>query len=258
MAGGPEAPVTRQDGASPEGAFRLEAAAPVVKGVQGRMDLRVEGEPKTTTPQAGGGEGGRESPWKEYRILGRLREGYWVLEIPDGMVVMDPRSVHERVLFEKWMASVKKGSVPRQGLLPPAMVALSPLQSNAVRRSLGWLEAYGYGVEEFGRDAWTVQALPAWISGADPAQALSDAADWLAQNGKSPGSAPEWLPDFVAAAVGRQALRLGEALDEAAVGRLLDELSRTEMPYASPKGRPTLVLTPWRELARKFGREERR
>ena len=50
-------------------------------------------------------------------------------------------------------------------------------------------------------------------------------------------------------------MRSREVLDEATVRRLVEELSGTEMPYASPRGKPTMILTPWRELNRKFGRE---
>jgi len=248
-----------------EAPFKLEAAPPPVRTVQGTLDLRPQAAAPGSGDGAGetgggaaapsAGAGAPTAPWKAYRLLGRLSGGYWVMETADGMVLMDPRAVHERILFEKWMASIRGGTVPRQGLLPPVTVTLTPLQSNALRHSLKWLGEYGYGVAEFGRDAWMLDAVPAWISGGEPAGVLSDLADWLAKNGKSPSSSPDWLASFVANAVARRAVRSEEVADEAAARRLLEGLAATEMPYASPRGRPTLVLTSWRELDRKFGRE---
>ena len=40
-----------------------------------------------------------------------------------------------------------------------------------------------------------------------------------------------------------------------ALAQLVGDLARCRMPYTCPRGRPTMILTPYRELARKFGRE---
>ncbi len=51
------------------------------------------------------------------------------------------------------------------------------------------------------------------------------------------------------AAVGtRQRLSLDE------IERLVVDLAACEMPYTSPRGRPTLIFTPLKELHKKFGR----
>ena len=54
---------------------------------------------------------------------------------------------------------------------------------------------------------------------------------------------------------GRQAVGLQRELTDAELHALVRDLSRTEMPYTSPRGKPTVVLFGMRELNRKFGRE---
>ena len=39
------------------------------------------------------------------------------------------------------------------------------------------------------------------------------------------------------------------------IEQLVVDLAKTEMPYTCPHGRPTIILTSYRELNRKFGRE---
>ena len=193
------------------------------------------------------------APWAEYRLLGRVGGQYVVLETADGLVLMDPRSAHERVLYERLLGAMEKGRVPAQGLLPPATVAVSPTQAAALRKHLELLKELGFGVAEFGADTFLVDALPTWIAGVAPGPLLSDVADGLLQGGK--GAARDWALPLVADVAGRQAVGLQRELTDAELHALVRDLSQTEMPYTSPRGKPTVILLGMRELNRKFGRE---
>lgn len=193
------------------------------------------------------------APWAEYRLMGRVGGLYIVLETADGLVLMDSRSAHERVLYERLLAAMEQGRVPAQGLLPPATVQATPTQANALRKHLDLLKDLGFGIAEFGADTFLVDALPAWVAGVAPGQLLSDIADGLIQGGK--GAAKDWALPLVAGIAGRQAVGLQRELTEAELHALIRDLARTEMPYTSPRGKPTVILLSYRELNRKFGRE---
>ena len=193
------------------------------------------------------------APWAEYRLLGRVGGQYVVLETADGLVLMDPRSAHERVLYERLLGAMERGQVPAQGLLPPATVAVTPAQAAAVRKHLDLLKEMGFGVAEFGSGTFLVDALPTWVAGVAPGPLLSDIADGLMQGGK--GAARDWALPLIADVAGRQAVGLQRELNDAELNALIRDLSRTEMPYTSPRGKPTVILLGLRELHRKFGRE---
>ena len=196
---------------------------------------------------------GHAAPWADYRLLGRVGGLYVVLETADGLVLMDPRSAHERVIYERLLGAMEKGAVPSQGLLPPATVSVTPAQSAALRKHLELLRSMGLGVAEFGSDTFLVDALPTWVAGVAPGPLLSDIADGLMQGGK--GAAKDWAQPLVADIAGRQAVVLQRELNDAELNALIRDLSRTEMPYTSPRGKPTVILFGLRELNRKFGRE---
>ena len=182
-----------------------------------------------------------------------MGEGYVVLETDQGLVLMDPRSAHERVLYERLLAAVEKGAVPSQGLLPPATIQPSSAQGQALRKHLDLLKRMGFGVAEFGSGTFLVDALPVWLAEAAPDRLLSDIADGLMQGGK--GTARDWARPAIAAAAGRQAVGLQRELTDAELRALVRDLARTEMPYTSPRGKPTVILFSTRELNRKFGRD---
>ena len=195
----------------------------------------------------------RATPWTEYRLMGRVGGLYAVLETTDGLVLMDSRSAHERVIYERLLAALEKGSVPAQGLLPPVTVQVTPVQTAALRKHLDLIKDMGFGVAEFGADTFLVDALPVWVAGAAVGPLLSDIADGLMQGGKT--AARDWAQPVIAAIAGRQAVGLQRELTDAELDALIRDLARTEMPYTSPRGKPTVILLSYRELNRKFGRE---
>ncbi len=202
---------------------------------------------------AEGESAGRAAPWAEFRLMGRVGGMYVALETADGLVLMDSRSAHERVIYERLLGAMEKGSVPSQGLLPPATVQVTPAQGNALRKHLDLLKRMGFGVAEFGADTFLVDALPVWVADVAPGMLLSDLADGLMQGGRT--SAKDWAQPLVASIAGRQAVGLQRELTDAELNALIRDLARTEMPYTSPRGKPTVILLSHRELNRKFGRE---
>lgn len=221
--------------------------APVAT-VQPKLDWTPPPAPAAATEITG-----RAAPWSEYRLLGRVGGLYVVLETADGLVLMDSRSAHERVIYERLLGAVEQGKVPAQGLLPPVAVQVTPAQATALRKHLDLLKKMGFGVAEFGADTFMVDALPVWVAGVAPGQLLSDIADGLMQGGKT--SAKDWVQPLIATIAGRQAVGLQRELNDAELNALIRDLARTEMPYTSPRGKPTVILLSTRELNRKFGRE---
>jgi len=200
---------------------------------------------KTDTP--------RNAPWAEYRLLGRVGGGIAILETAEGLVLMDPRSAHERVIYERLLEAMEKGSVPSQGLLPPVTIEPTPPQAIALRKHLDLLRQMGFGIADFGSGTFLVDTLPVWVADVAPEPLLSDIADGLMQGGKT--SARDWVQPLVASVAGRQAVGLQQELNDTELNALIRDLGRTEMPYTSPRGKPTVILLSHRELNRKFGRD---
>jgi DNA mismatch repair protein MutL len=84
---------------------------------------------------------------------------------------------------------------------------------------------------------------------------LLDIAHDLETAGTRRGS-EKWREEAVARAACRAAVNGRQsALAPREMTELVNALAHCRMPYTCPRGRPTMLLTPFRELARKFGRE---
>ncbi|MFA5687752.1 MAG: DNA mismatch repair endonuclease MutL [Kiritimatiellales bacterium] len=194
------------------------------------------------------------SPWRWCRVLGQAGGLYVILETEDGIVLMDPQTAHERVLFEKFMNDILTGTPHRQGLLTPETVELMPADANVIRKHLEVLNEMGFGVSEFGSDTFIVDALPVHLQSVSPAVVLNEVAGALERGGAATRAKRTALRETVAQAACRSAVRISDTLTPAAIERLVEDLAKTEMPYTCPHGRPTLIFTSYVELNRKFGR----
>jgi DNA mismatch repair protein MutL len=194
------------------------------------------------------------SPWAWCRVLGQVGGLYVVLETEDGLVLMDPHAAHERVLFEQFTRAVTDGAVESQALLMPETVELNPKDGARVRRNLPVLIELGFGVAEFGADAFVVDAVPACFVHASPRDLLIEISAGLEQAGNR-GGAGRWREEAIAQSACKAAVKARDRLTLAEIEKLVIDLARTEMPYTCPHGRPTVIFQGFRELHKKFGRE---
>jgi len=203
-------------------------------------------KPSETPPSA-------QSPWGRCRIVGQIGGNYVVLETEDGYVLMEPRAAHERVLFERFLQAVRKHTVQKQGLLVPETVVLLPADAMTVRSHLDLLQELGFGVSDFGGDSFIIDALPVYVQEGPAESLLVEIARELEQAGKQRG-AREMLRERIAQAACQTAVRVRDQLTDREIEKLVTDLAATEMPYTSPRGRPTLIYTSFSELDRKFSR----
>ncbi len=187
----------------------------------------------------------------EFRLVGSLSRRYLLLEGAEGLVLLDQRAAHQRVLFERLQRGVAKGAVVAQRLLVPEVFELPPREHETVAENLGVLSSAGFGVEVFGGRSLKVEALPDFLAGRDPRRVMEDFAAGCLAAGRPRG--PD-AADAVRRAVARLAVGGEGARDEREQRALVAQLLACELPYCDPDGRPVMLQFSWRELDRKFGR----
>lgn len=195
------------------------------------------------------------APWAWCRILGQIADGYVILETDGGYVVLDPQAAHERVLYERMREASARESPASQPLLIPASVRLPPDDAARLRENLEIMRSMGFGIDLFGEDGhFIIDALPVGIEAADLRSFLLDISTGIAAAGTKRGVG-KWRENAVAQAATKAAVSRTGPLPPEALSALVRDLAETDMPYVCPRGRPTMLFTPLRELARKFGRE---
>jgi DNA mismatch repair protein MutL len=187
-----------------------------------------------------------------WRLLSRLREERAVFETPTGLAILDIGAAHQRVLYESVLAQFTAQTPISQPMLVPLSIELEPLPAAVLKERLPLLASAGFDFEEYGRNFWRIQALPAWL---EPEDALAFVRDLLAEMARREGDfgRPSLAYDALAKIAVIKARRKGDSLSDAELMELVQALFRTVQPGSCPRGRRTYVEWTDADLTRRFG-----
>jgi DNA mismatch repair protein MutL len=186
-----------------------------------------------------------------WRLLSRLREERAVFETPTGLAILDIGAAHQRVLYESILAQFTAQKPVSQPMLVPLSIELDPLPAAVLKERMPLLASAGFDFEEYGRNFWRIQALPAWL---EPEEALAFVRDLLAEMARREGDfgRPSLAYDALAKIAVIKARRKGDNLSDAELMELVQSLFRTVQPGTCPRGRRTYVEWTDADLTRRF------
>lgn len=182
----------------------------------------------------------------------QLFQSYITFEGPEGLVIVDQHSAHERVLFEDVMAQLSGGGAASQRLLLPETLELTDEELEALEQHRATIEAVGFQVEPFGGRSVALHSVPAPHPRFDAIACFRELMADLAR-GRFGGWANR-LERFAATYACRAAVKAGMPLGEAEMRSLLHRLFEARLAPHDVHGRSTIVQLPREELERRFGR----
>jgi DNA mismatch repair protein MutL len=179
-------------------------------------------------------------------------DSYILYQGPDGVIIVDQHSAHERVLYEAVLAQLSGVGAPAQRLLLPLTIELTDEELDAVESHGEELRRVGFEVEGFGGRTVVVHTVPFPHPRFDAESCFREMVADLAR-GRFGGWANR-LQRFAATYACHAAVKAGERLEEREMRELLLRLFATDLPPHDVHGRATIVQLPREELERRFGR----
>ncbi len=182
------------------------------------------------------------------RIMGQLHQSYILLEVPQGLWILDQHIVHERILTEQLKAAWETSTIHVQEILPQH-VELTPGEALLVEEALQLLAEFGLELEPFGNNSFLLRGVPTSLahSGGNWKEEILE----IAATAKKTTTQKEEALITLAC---KGAVKAGQYLDEREIRALLDGLAETENPFTCPHGRPIIIRLENQELLRRFGR----
>jgi DNA mismatch repair protein MutL len=182
----------------------------------------------------------------------QLHNTYLIVEMPDGLLLVDQHALHERILYEQFQRQVLAGTLSQQTLLIPEPVDLTASQAALLLEHRAALEKVGLSVSEFGGSTVLVSAVPAcWKRSA--AELVQLAANYLAELDRAPE--PNLLLDELLKRMAcRSAVKAGDPLRPEEITFLLEHRHLLDNAHHCPHGRPTALFLSTQELERQFRR----
>ncbi len=223
--------------------------------------LTLEQEPTQPVLLAGNSPGLAAPPIQQHpatlvssmpilRPLGQAGTTYIIAEGPAGLYLIDQHAAHERVMFERFLASetqVKQS----QPMLAPIVLELTPQEQSLLTSMMPALQEHGFEVEPFGPGGYLLRAAPADLRRDDPAHAFRELLDLLTRE-DSPADPRRRVAASLAC---HAAVRAGQTLAIEEMRDLIRQLEACDTPQTCPHGRPTMLHLSADELAKRFSRK---
>ena len=186
-----------------------------------------------------------------FRLIGQVFATYWLIEYEDWFLLADQHAVHEKILYERTMKSLRTKEATSQQLLPPLVLSLSGAQQETLERCLASFEAIGFEISPMGGREVRVDAVPDNLFSLSGRELFLEMLDEL---GEEKVTAPTMIDEKVALMSCKAAVKGNDVLAHEEAEALLKELLTLENPYTCPHGRPTMIRMSRSELEKKFRR----
>ena len=180
----------------------------------------------------------------------QLHDRYIVEEVEDGIRIIDQHALHERLMLDEFRKQYASAAVAKQRLLIPVVVELGRERRERLDELKELLDSFGLEVDEYGRGAVAVRAVPALVADQDPATLLLDFLDHSTE-GDADVPALEHALEFLAC---RSAVKFGRRLAAEEIERLLRDAEGLDYSATCAHGRPTAIRLTLTDLERFFRR----
>ena len=204
---------------------------------------------------------------QKFRYIGRLGQRYLLLEEDAGLVLLEIKAALERLTYDKLRKALTTRTTESQRLLIPEIIEVSPAEAAWIEAHQGLLAIAGLEVESFGAkkgggasQSVKIDTLPALLSDVPVAILLHQLIDDLQKEesksghaGSKAGKGIVLMEEALAKSVSRMTAMAAKLPEGEAPARvLINDLLSSELPYATPSGRPTMIQLSEVELQRKF------
>lgn len=171
--------------------------------------------------------------------------GYLLIKTDDNALQwVDQKAAHARILFEQLNQEEKKTPFTQQ-LLIPLTVDLTPTEASAIKYEIETLKKWGLGIQEFGPNSFSIDAIPRIWEEREIEQLLHTVAQGMEQNTK-------WDQKKLTQVVARTALSSKKRLFNDEAQSLINELFKCKTPHYCPSGKPTWVEISQAVIAKLF------
>jgi DNA mismatch repair protein MutL len=192
-------------------------------------------------------------PAPQLRPLGQIHHSFIVADGPEGLYLFDQHALQERILYEVLKSGFRAKAVPRQQLLFPTPLELTPAAMLWFEEFRDFLERIGFEAEPFGGTTVVLRAVPAVLADYPYMEIYRDTVAALAVTGRA-SPYDEIVEAMLASLACHDAIKINRPLDLSEMRRLLDDFAKVGAPATCPHGRPLALTIPVSELRRRFHR----
>ena len=206
------------------------------------LDDRMEGWEKLFEPIPGS-----EIPNNKYL---QIKNKYILSPVKSGLMVIDQRRAHERILYERILQSAEQNRPLSQQSLFPETILLNPSDYQVCLEMMSELEKVGFDIRDSGNNSVVVHGIPSEMAGSATGSMLEL---MIEQYKVLQGDLDTGIIDRVARATARSsAIEYGRQLNGVEMQEIVDQLFACSEPNYTPSGKLIVKIMDVSELDNQF------
>lgn len=187
-----------------------------------------------------------QTVYKAYQI----HKKYIVSPIKSGMVIIDQKRAHQRILYEQFLTSITMHNAASQQLLFPLVLHYTPSELELIREMKEALENTGFVFAEINHDHIVVSGLPVNVTESEVSILIEELVNDLQQEIPDTSFSQS---DSIAKSMARSlAVKTGTLLTEREQETMVNSLFACKEPDVSPFNKPTFITMSVEDLDKRF------
>lgn len=180
----------------------------------------------------------------------QIHKKYIVSPIKSGLLIIDQKRAHQRVLYEQFLTNITVHHAASQQLLFPLMLYYNMSELALIQEMRGALENTGFVFAEFNNDHIVVSGLPVNVAESEVSILLEELLNDLQQ--EVPDSSFSQT-DSIAKSMARSlAIKTGVIMPEKEQENMVNSLFACKEPNVSPFNKPTFITISVEDLDKRF------
>lgn len=220
--------------------FKQEKAA---KGWESFYDF--EDLPAESTPQQTSFEEAQQTNIGLFQVKGK----YILSHVKSGLMIINQKRAHERIIFEQMAKLSKEKSITTQRLLFPHVITLSTTEMTSFSEIADELHVLGFDIAVFGKDAIAINGVPGGILLDTPESFFRE----ILHNYHGKELLGEKLKLRIVETLAKAAsLHKSQNLSTEEMQQLIDALFACQTPNHTPSGKKIVHILPLEEMDKYF------
>ena len=203
-----------------------------------------KGESPVLLPIEGDREGAIEMSSQHYQYKGQ----YILTAVQSGLMIVDQRRAHIRILYERYLLQMQEQSAATQGLLFPELLELSPSDAALLTAILDDIRALGFDITPLGGSSFSIVGTPS--GQVNPVAVVQQMVESVKMQD---GGHTDALHHQLALVLARNnAIEVGEVLTPVQMETLIGDLFQCDNPNLSPSGKTILTILQQEAIEKMF------
>ncbi len=186
-----------------------------------------------------------QTPEPEDVIIGQYKNTYILIELENGLEIVDQHIAEERYNYEK-LQSEKQ--VTSQLLFISDVLNVSASEAELIKDNIDKFEKFGFGIEFTSDTELVFRKVPQMIAKVNPKEILSDILEHIE------GNIDNLEENILKTTACKASVKAGQKLSMWQMQEIIKKWRTTKLPYTCPHGRPINKIIPHKELASWFQR----